>query len=330
MSGPIRIARTHAGALTYAVPLPPERLPPVAPADLLAAWSLARRAAALELWGPPRLLRFDRPDGEATEIAIADADAGCWAEAVDRATACDPARPRAVPAAAGAHRDPGAGPGARPAVRCQPGWDRPAPGAARCRGDLAARCRREVRRSSDKAAIVGRLAARRRRAAPHRMRRTHEPPAALPAPPRGRSIGRPRAARCQGGYSPGCPGPASPPAPAAGATRRSPRSRGPVGDRAAAPGAVPTAPGQVYTAPAPGQAVRDQAAVAAACRRDADRIIVTRDRGQLMREDERDAGSASRPASIPADGDRPAGPDVRTRPAGRGVRPAEYPAAPQR
>ena len=83
MPGPIRIARTHAGALTYAVPLPPERLPPVAPADLLAAWSLARRAAALELWGPPRLLRFDRPDGEATEIAIADADAGCWAEAID-------------------------------------------------------------------------------------------------------------------------------------------------------------------------------------------------------------------------------------------------------
>ncbi|WP_431269632.1 hypothetical protein [Dankookia sp. P2] len=55
----------------------------MAPGDLLAAWSLARRAAALELWGPPRLLRFDRPDGEATEIAIADADAGCWAEAID-------------------------------------------------------------------------------------------------------------------------------------------------------------------------------------------------------------------------------------------------------
>ena len=35
--------------------------------------------------------------------------------------------------------------------------------------------------------------------------------------------------------------------------------------------------------------MRDQAAVAAACRRDADRIIVTRDRGQLMREDERDS-----------------------------------------
>ena len=62
-------------------------------------------------------------------------------------------------------------------------------------------------------------------------------------------------------------------------------------------GAVPTAPGQVYTAPAPGQAVRDQAAVASACRRDADRIIVTRDRGQLMREDERDSRVGSQ-ASI--------------------------------
>ena len=62
-------------------------------------------------------------------------------------------------------------------------------------------------------------------------------------------------------------------------------------------GAVPTAPGQVYTAPAPGQAVRDQAAVASACRRDADRIIVTRDRGQLMREDERDSRIGSQ-ASI--------------------------------
>jgi hypothetical protein len=48
-------------------------------------------------------------------------------------------------------------------------------------------------------------------------------------------------------------------------------------------------PGQVFTAPAPGQVQRDEAALAAACRRDADRIIATRDRGQLMREDERDA-----------------------------------------
>lgn len=85
MPGPIHVARTPAGALTYAIPLPPEGLPPVPPADLLSAWSLARRAAAMDLWGPPRLLRFARPGGEATEIAIADADAGCWVEAIDTA-----------------------------------------------------------------------------------------------------------------------------------------------------------------------------------------------------------------------------------------------------
>jgi len=33
-------------------------------------------------------------------------------------------------------------------------------------------------------------------------------------------------------------------------------------------------------------ASQDQAAILAACRRDADRIVTTRDRGQLMREDE--------------------------------------------
>ncbi|MCB4820995.1 hypothetical protein [Roseicella aerolata] len=83
MPGPIRVARSPAGALTYVIPIPPEHLPPVPPAELLSAWSLARRAAALELWGPPRLLRFARPGGDSTELAIADADAGCWAEAID-------------------------------------------------------------------------------------------------------------------------------------------------------------------------------------------------------------------------------------------------------
>lgn len=38
--------------------------------------------------------------------------------------------------------------------------------------------------------------------------------------------------------------------------------------------------------PPQGGAVRDQAAVAEACQRDIDRVISTRDRGQLMREDE--------------------------------------------
>jgi hypothetical protein len=67
---------------------------------------------------------------------------------------------------------------------------------------------------------------------------------------------------------------------------------GGAGPMAAAPGRpAPATPGQVFTAPAapPGQGVREGAALAAACRQDADRIIQFRDRGQLMREDERDA-----------------------------------------
>ncbi|MEN0072842.1 MAG: hypothetical protein AAGC69_00565 [Paracraurococcus sp.] len=89
MPGPIRILRTPTGALAYAIPVPPERLPVVEPAALLSAWSLARQAAARHLWGAPRLLRFARPGGESTEIAITDADAGCWAEAIDAAVGLD-------------------------------------------------------------------------------------------------------------------------------------------------------------------------------------------------------------------------------------------------
>ncbi|HEY4252848.1 MAG TPA: hypothetical protein VGM87_16675 [Roseomonas sp.] len=82
-TSPIRIARTPEGVLTYAVPLPPPALPAVRPRDLLAAWDMAREAAAAELWGPPRLLRFETPEGEATTLAIADRDAAAWAEAID-------------------------------------------------------------------------------------------------------------------------------------------------------------------------------------------------------------------------------------------------------
>ena len=60
-----------------------------------------------------------------------------------------------------------------------------------------------------------------------------------------------------------------------------------------APGARRSPPagsvGPTFAAPPPSQAVRDRAAVAEACRRDADRVVLYRDRGQLMREDERDA-----------------------------------------
>jgi hypothetical protein len=93
----IRVARTPNGALAYLVALPPEHLPPVPPRELLRAWDAAREAATARLRGPPRLLLFRCPaggmasaeSGGTTEIAIADRDARCWAEAVDRLVGLD-------------------------------------------------------------------------------------------------------------------------------------------------------------------------------------------------------------------------------------------------
>ncbi|MBX9702052.1 MAG: hypothetical protein K2X74_21635, partial [Acetobacteraceae bacterium] len=48
-------------------------------------------------------------------------------------------------------------------------------------------------------------------------------------------------------------------------------------------------PGEVYNAPAPTAAQRDQAAVIAACRQQAERTILQRDRGQILREEEQAA-----------------------------------------
>jgi hypothetical protein len=80
----IRVAEDAAGGLAYAVPCPPETLPAVRPEALLAAWQAARARAAAGRWGPPRTLVFRREGAEPTVLAIADPDARCWAEAVDR------------------------------------------------------------------------------------------------------------------------------------------------------------------------------------------------------------------------------------------------------
>jgi hypothetical protein len=80
----IRVAKDAAGALAYAIPCPPETLPAVRPEALLAAWQAARAGAAAGRWGPPRTLMFRRPGAEPTVLSIADRDARCWAEAVDR------------------------------------------------------------------------------------------------------------------------------------------------------------------------------------------------------------------------------------------------------
>jgi hypothetical protein len=79
----IRVAEAASGARTYLIDLPPEALPPVRPRDLHAAWDSARGAAIAQQWGRPLMLRFRRPDAEETELALADADACCWAAAVD-------------------------------------------------------------------------------------------------------------------------------------------------------------------------------------------------------------------------------------------------------
>ncbi len=80
--------------------------------------------------------------------------------------------------------------------------------------------------------------------------------------------------------SPGCAGGDAPP----------PRAAAPVAAAAPAGRPAPRAgTGPAIDAPQPAQAARDRAAVAESCRRDADRVVLYRDRGQLMREDERDA-----------------------------------------
>lgn len=79
----VRMAEAASGARTYLIDLPPEDLPPVRPRDLHAAWDSARGAAIAQQWGRPLMLRFRRPGAPEMELALADADACCWAAAVD-------------------------------------------------------------------------------------------------------------------------------------------------------------------------------------------------------------------------------------------------------
>jgi len=71
------------GSLTYLVDLPPEDLPPVNRRDLERAWDAARSAAIAQRWGVIRGFRFRRCDGSFADLALADRDACCWADAVE-------------------------------------------------------------------------------------------------------------------------------------------------------------------------------------------------------------------------------------------------------
>jgi len=80
---PVRVGAGTDGSLTYLVDLPPEALPAVCGRDLARAWEAARAAADAQSWGVARGFRFRREDGSYTDLALADADACCWAGAVD-------------------------------------------------------------------------------------------------------------------------------------------------------------------------------------------------------------------------------------------------------
>lgn len=69
------------GRLIYAVACGAETLPPVRARDLDAAWEAARAAAAEGVYGPVRQFRFGAD--RSTDLLLGDADACCWAAAVD-------------------------------------------------------------------------------------------------------------------------------------------------------------------------------------------------------------------------------------------------------
>ena len=79
---PIEVAAARDGSLLYAIPGTPAALPPVRGRDLLACWSAARRLAAAGQWGTVRRFRF-LAEPAAIDLALTDADACCWADAVD-------------------------------------------------------------------------------------------------------------------------------------------------------------------------------------------------------------------------------------------------------
>lgn len=79
----VRVSQGPGGLLTYMVEHAPEQLPLVRGRDLERAWYAARNAAIAADWGMARGFRFRREDGSTLDLALADRDAACWAQAVD-------------------------------------------------------------------------------------------------------------------------------------------------------------------------------------------------------------------------------------------------------
>ncbi|MDB5415744.1 MAG: hypothetical protein JWR10_4079 [Rubritepida sp.] len=73
------------GALRHEIGVAAEALPAVPPAALEIAWEVAHASAKAGIWGPARLLAF----ADGVEIALTDADAACWAEAMSRHAGLD-------------------------------------------------------------------------------------------------------------------------------------------------------------------------------------------------------------------------------------------------
>jgi hypothetical protein len=78
----IEVAAAPDGSLFYAVQGSPAALPAVRARDLLACWAAAHRLATAGSWGVCRQFRFIT-EAAPIDIALSDADARCWADAVD-------------------------------------------------------------------------------------------------------------------------------------------------------------------------------------------------------------------------------------------------------
>ncbi len=86
-AGSVAVRQDRDGTVLYRIALAPERLPPVRPRDLSDAWDAARAAALDDEWGPARLFRFT-PE-PTLDLALVDADACCWTQAVARTRGLD-------------------------------------------------------------------------------------------------------------------------------------------------------------------------------------------------------------------------------------------------